>query len=198
MNDWKPFVAVLLASWPDRVNAWGREGIAAYCGELEARGLTPEAAIAAVRTFATAFPPAAGEVAAAGTPPPPAFTEAFAAIYGRRGALKLATYVGFPPDRINDGRVIARANETHPLIGGFVGRYGIRRLQLLEVDHPDYGAARRRELNREWDQYVAANAGRDRAALAAGAPRAGGLSRLDPARMLGTNASSHEVPFHVF
>jgi hypothetical protein len=62
-NDWRQFAGRLLGAWPQHVGQWGEEGIAAYVAELEHRGVTPEAAHAALDRAQGAFPPSAPELA---------------------------------------------------------------------------------------------------------------------------------------
>lgn len=66
MTDWRPVAQALLGSWPQQVTSWGREGLAAYLAELEARGISPEAALQAIRSWPAGsdFPPSAPNLAA--------------------------------------------------------------------------------------------------------------------------------------
>jgi len=66
MPDERDVARALLGSWPGTVSAWGREGIAAYLSELEARGAHPEAVLLAIRSWPPAeFPPSAPSLARA-------------------------------------------------------------------------------------------------------------------------------------
>ncbi len=64
-DDWRGVARVLLGSWPSQVASWGREGLAGYITELQARGVSAAETIAAIRSSNTPFPPAAGEIATA-------------------------------------------------------------------------------------------------------------------------------------
>jgi hypothetical protein len=79
-TDWKPVATALLGSWPSQVASWGREALAAYVAELEARGVRPEAALVAIRSCPAEqkFPPSAPELAALARRDPsrPTFDEA--------------------------------------------------------------------------------------------------------------------------
>lgn len=59
--DWKDVGALLLKSWTSHVAKWGRDGIQGYVEEL-AVGVTPEEALAALRSFPGDFPPSVGAV----------------------------------------------------------------------------------------------------------------------------------------
>lgn len=168
MTDWRDVSTALLGSWPSVVASWGKEGIAAYLGELQARGVTPDDALLAIRTSDGALPPSAGQLAklTRRDPDEPTFEEAFAQIYGPGGVF------GF-----------RRAGVTvSTLVLAFVESYGRGRLRHLDVDHEDYGHIRRRELQAAWEQFLRAMEERDAAAVAAIAAggRRGRLGRFDP------------------
>jgi len=129
-------------------------------------------------------------------PSKPTFEEAYRLIFGRGGALKArpprgqtyaneAAMIG-----AHDDAAQARAWELHPLVGSFVERYGVRRLATLEIDHPEYGELKRRELREAWDRHCEAMDGRDVAALAAGRRR-GELAAFDP--LAAIKAGAHQV-----
>ena len=193
---WRPVARALLGSWPERVGLWGKEGVAAFIEELQARGVTTGGALAAIRSCDEhqRFPPSAPELAALARrdPSAPTFAEAYAAIYGPRGVLRARP--PYPPGGWSgselqaacDELALQRAFERHPLLGAFIRAYGLARLRMLEVDDPDYGEIRRKELRSDFEQYVAANEHREVAALVAG--RRGSLGRLDPLAALGLQA----------
>lgn len=83
-----------------------------------------------------------------------------------------------------EASVLERASEMHPLVGAFIARHGIRRLQdeIGELDG-EYGAVRRNELEAAWSAHLEACEGRDVAALVTG--RRDGLRALDPLSALG-------------
>ncbi len=183
MSDWSDVASALLGSWPTQVAAWGRAGMAAFLGEVRSRGATPDGALVAIRRRKSAFPPSAGELAADGLrdPSTPTFTEAFRAIDGPHGVLVAREPYAGPvrePAASRQRAALARAAECHPLIGAFIESYGLARLRLLEVDHPEYGELRRNDLGAEWERFLTATEGRDLAAL--GTRRRGEIGRLDP------------------
>ena len=184
---------VLLGSWPGTVSAWGREAIAAYLGELKARGLSAEEVVFAVRSWPAGsdFPPSAPNLAAAARKDPskPTFDEMVALVYGPRGVLRARPSESSWADEGERGRAynraaLERARELHPLVGSFVARYGVERLRMLELDHPEYGALKRRDLLASWEAHVEAMGKRDVALSIAGRGR-GELSRVDPLAALG-------------
>jgi hypothetical protein len=138
------------------------------------------------------FRPSVAEVVAQirQDPSRPTPEEAYTMIYGPRGVMRArakanqsyaneAAMIG-----AHDDAKVQRAFELHPLLGAFVERYGIRRLALLEVDSPEYGEIKRRELREAWERHCEAFEGREVAAIARGR-RPDGLGRLDPFGALG-------------
>lgn len=181
----------LLGSWPGTVAAWGADAIAAYLAELQARGLSAEGVLIAIRTWpaGTDFPPSAPNLAAAARRDPnaPTFAEMLELVYGRGGVLRAR-----PAQRVFAGEAererawraaaLERAALMHPLVTGFVASQGVARLRMLPLDDPDYGPIRRKELAAEWAEFVERNEGREVAALVAG--RRGEMGAFDPARAL--------------
>jgi hypothetical protein len=170
MSEWRDVGTVLLGSWPTQVAAWGREGIAAYLGELKGRGLTPEAAITALRCCSDRWPPNASEVAAQARrdPSQPTFDEALVLM---RRSLKAEDPIVWLQNR-------------KPLVASFLDRTGLDRFRVLPIDDPDWGERHRRDLRDAWDRHTQAMEGREIAALASG-PRTG-LRQLDPLASLST------------
>lgn len=190
----------LVGSWPGTIVQWGAEAIDAYLYVLQARGLTAAQVLRAIGTWPAGsdFPPSAPNLAAQALKDPskPTFEEAYRLIYGRGGALKARaprgqTYANEAAMLgAHDDAAQARAWDFHSLVGSFVERYGVRRLVALEVDHPEYGELKRRELREAWDRHCEAMDGRDVAALAAGRRR-GELAEFDP--LAAITAGAHQV-----
>jgi hypothetical protein len=184
MADWPDVAKVLLGSWPTQVAAWGREGIAAYVAEAKDRGLTPDAAIYALRTWPNPdWPPSAGNLVAAALvdPSTPTFEEALDAIYGRGGILKARPEHKALITEDDELRAKRDALEAaHPLIASFALSQGLTRLAGLPLEDPEWGTKHRRDLEAAWTRHLESGHQRQVAALAAGgAPR-----RLDPAASL--------------
>lgn len=172
MTDWKTVARALLGSWPNQVASWGEEGIAAFIEELEARGVTPDAAIVSIRSCAAEqrFPPSAPELAAfaRNDPDRPTFDELMAQLYGPGGVF------GFKRSGVT----------VSPWVTAFVDLPGNReRLRLLEIDDPTEGKWRRRELQDSWESFLAASDGREIAAITQG--RRGKLGKPDLLGVLG-------------
>lgn len=171
MTDWKPVVNALLGSWPSQVTSWGREVIAAYCQELQARGVSPERALIALRSCPAdqRFPPSAPELAglARTDPSRPTFDEMIAQLYGPGGVF------GFKRSSVT----------ISPWVEVFVDRHGRERLRMLEIDDPTEGKWRRRELEQAWEAFLEATEGRAVHEIAARSVR-GTLSRVDPLALL--------------
>lgn len=174
MNEtWKVFVTALLGSWPSQVSSWGKEAIAAYVQDLAARGVTPESALVAVRSCdgTQRFPPSAPELAALARQDPdrPTFDEAYQQLYGPGGVFG-----------------VRRAGVTvSEWVTAFAADYGHERLRMLEVDDPDWGHQRRRELRASWEQFVETVESRDLAQVARGRSSRRGLGRPDFAGSVG-------------
>jgi hypothetical protein len=120
-------------------------------------------------------------------PSKPTFEEAYRLIYGPRGVLRARAASGAYPDpasmaRAKDAAARDRASGLHPLVALFLDRFDMDRLRMLEVDHPDYGELKRKELREAWDRHCEAFEGREVAALAA---RRGEIGRFDPLGALG-------------
>jgi hypothetical protein len=169
-----------MGSWPERVGLWGKDGIAAYLEELEARGVSAQAALIAIRSCdaGQAFPPSAPELAGLvqRDPSRPTATEAIEQIYGPGGVF------GFK-----------RANVTvSPWVLAFVDRYGPDRLRLLEVDDDEYGALRRKELGQAYEEFLVAMEGRELHEIATGRRRQ--LGRFDPLASLGLQPPAQIEP----
>lgn len=120
----------------------------------------------------------------------PTFIEAYQLIYGARGVLAARPKQSWwdtpaQRERSYEDAARERAAEMHPLIGRFIDRYGVNRLRMLELDDPEFGALRRRELQADYEQLTEALEGRRLEAIAA-PRRNGGLARIgDPLEALG-------------
>lgn len=185
MSDWRPVALALLGSWPDRVAAWGPEALAAYSAELEARGVSPEAALVAIRSCPAdqRFPPAAPELAALARRDPmtPTFEEALAQIRlvcAARTVVVKGWWGAGERDRLDEQARCERAQrpDIHPLVASFVKDCGAAWLRGLGLDDPEnrHRQARRVDLEKRWTKHaerieereVAALAGRHRRGLA--------------------------------
>jgi hypothetical protein len=165
MNDWKPFVTALLGSWPSQVGAWGKEAIAAYVSELEARGLTADAALVAVRSCPAdqKFEPSAPELAglARQDPSRPTAEECLTQLYGPGGVF------GFKRSGVT----------ISPWVQAFVTTVGRSWLAEAPVDDPDEGKWARKAIVEAWGRFLEASEGREVAEVARG--RRGELGKPD-------------------
>jgi hypothetical protein len=188
--DWQPVATALVGSWPSQVASWGRDALAAYLAELEAREVTPEQALIAIRSCPgeQKFPPSAPELAALARQDPslPTFTEALILV---RQALKawnrplLGDYANEADMlKARDRNVELVAGSVHPRVASFIGSFRLSELQRIVMDLSDdrFGMARRRDLERAWTAHCAAHDGREVAAIASG--RRGELAAFDPLR----------------
>lgn len=85
------------------------------------------------------------------------------------------------------------AGKEHPLVASFI-LTRLDRLALLQLEDPDYGELRRKELREEWDRFVGAREGRERHLLAGG--RRGELGRLEPLKAIGAVRPELEAGEH--
>jgi hypothetical protein len=156
---------VLLGSWPGTITFWGKDAFAAYLGELEARGLSAETALVAIRSVSGQFPPSAPELAAAARQHPdrPTFEECLAQLYGPGGVF------GFKRSGVT----------VSPWVLKFTRDAGSDWLRLQPIDDPDEGKWARKNIKEAWDRFLEANEGRAVAEIAARSGR-GSLGRLDP------------------
>lgn len=204
-DEWAQFIAVLTRGFAAR-DPFTDADAAVYRLLLDA--VEPAAALRAVQELVLegqTMRPKPGEIVerVRRDRGQPTFDEACRLMFGRGGVLTArprgGRYVDDAEDvpeaerrtaeqkRWADERDVIRQAlaEVHPLVAAFVERQGFDRLRLLELDDPDYGALRRRELEQAWDRHVEAFDGREVAALAAGGDRRGQLARLDPLAALG-------------
>jgi hypothetical protein len=171
MTDERDVARALLGSWPNQVASWGREALAAYLAELAARGVSPDAALVAIRSCPAGqkFPPSAPELAALARQDPerPTFDEAFQGIYGPGGVFG-----------------VKRSGVTvSPWVTAFVDWFGRDRLRMLEVDCEVEGKWRRRELRESYEQFLEVAEGRVVAQIARSGR--GTLGRVDPLTAVG-------------
>jgi hypothetical protein len=191
----------LLGSWPGTMAAWGREAVAAYIAELQARGLAAEGVLTAIRTWPAGsdFPPSAPNLAAAARrdPSQPTFDEALVLIQRALRAWNSPLRGDFANEaemlKARERHVIGSAQGVHPLAAAFIHRRGIRQLQkeIAELGDEEYGSLRRRDLQQAWEAHLEAFEGREISALVAG--RRDGLRQLDPLAALGITAPSGQL-----
>lgn len=201
---WHRVGRALLGRWPSQVATWGADGISAFVEELQADGLSPEAALVAVRTYRPEpgkdFPPSVAAVSelARRDPSAPTFDEALVLIRRafRAGRRPLVGDFATEAQMIGAREEMIRtaASDTHPLVASFVDRCGdLSRLQdeIAEMEGGEFAGIRRRDLEARWEQHREAMSGRELAGLAAG--RRDGLRQLDPLAALGLRRASELV-----
>lgn len=185
-TEWAQFIALISRGFAAR-DAFTDADAAAY--RLLLDQTEPAAALQALQVLVAegqAMRPRPGEIVKrirrdAGTP---TFIEAYRLIFGPRGVLRALPAERVFPDagaraRAEEQAALDRATTMHPLVAAFVQRQGVDRLRGLELDCPEYGPVRRRQLEQEWNDHVDAFDGREVVALAAGRSR-DGLRQLDP------------------
>jgi hypothetical protein len=178
--EWKSVVSALLGSWPQQVAAWGREALAAYIQELQARGIDAEQALIAIRSCGgdQKFPPSAPELAALARHDPdrPTFEECYQQLYGPGGIFGIR----------RTGAVVS------PWVEAFADTYGRERIRMLEVEHEQYGDIKRRDLQDAYARFLEASEGRAVAQIARSGR--GGLGRLDALEAIRRRPVSGALP----
>lgn len=190
---WDAFCGLIDEAWPGTF-----DDQAANSWRVLLDGTDPADAVAAMRRLllrGQRFRPSVSELLGElrADPSKPTFEEAFALIFGPRGVLAARPTANGPvtfaseADRAarQNQAALDRANEMHPLVAAFVARQGVGRLRELQVEDPDYGELRRKELRDAWDRHLEATDGRDVAALAVGDRSELGMRRFDPLAALG-------------
>jgi hypothetical protein len=188
-DDWTLLAGLIDEWWPGE---FGETAAEAWRVGLEGYESTQVgAALRALLARGGTFRPSVSEIIAEirRDPAKPTFAEAYTLIFGRDGVLSVRTRVSKAwweageRERLDDEAKLERARELHPLISAFIHTQGLDRLKRLDIDHPEYGEVRRKQLQGEWEEFCDANETRDVAELVAGRGR-GELGRFDPLRVL--------------
>jgi hypothetical protein len=173
-NTWARVGRALLGRWPSQVAQWGKSGIAAYVEELQADGLSPEQALAALRQHrpddGKDYPPSVAQVRglALQDPERPSADELIVQLYGPGGVF------GFK-----------RSNVTvSPWVTAFVDYHGRERLRFAPIDDPDAGKWAVKRIQESWQSFLQVNDGRTVAEIAQRSAR-GIPTRLDPYAAIG-------------
>jgi hypothetical protein len=192
-SQWRSFCLLVEQGWPGEFGAATR---AAWRTLLD--GYEPATCIQALRsliakggTFRPSVSELVGEIAADATAP--TFEEAVQMLYGPGGimfARPAVTRWASEHERraLADSAIAQRAMQTHPLLAAFVESVGVEHLRALSLDDPDWGAAARRGLAREWEAFTERAHQRQAAALAQGRPPRDGLRAFSPLAALGMGA----------
>ena len=191
-DEWDALALVLDQWWPGRFDVAADRG---YRMALDAYDPDQVAgALQALLRTGGDFRPKVREIVALieSDPDEPTFEEAAAAIWGANGILRAR------PDRrlftseadrfmAEDDAAMAAAARCHPLIAGFVASQGVRRLRTTNIDDPDYGTLRRKELREAFDGFRENTERREALRLIAGGGRrrGGELRKLDVLGALG-------------
>jgi hypothetical protein len=184
---WLGFCALLDEAWPGSFDPDAERAYRVLLDDLE-----PGAAIGALRRLlygGQRFRPSVAELLAAirKDPSRPTFEEAWTLIEESMGCCARGPFISEAAmHRADDVEFLRDLNHRNPLVRSFVERYGVRRIQELPINDPQWGEKTRRELREAWERHVEASEGREVAALASGEGREG-LRQLDPLSALGAN-----------
>lgn len=180
-QEWDVFASLLAEGWHGEFT-----DTAADAWRVLLDGLEPEQAIQGLRRLlheGRPHRPSASEVIAAAhhDPTVPTFPEALRLIQHALKARPPAGRWGSERDRAHAYDIAAQARlvDAHPFVRSFVATQTLTRLRSLGLDDPDYGPARRRQLEQEYEAHTETQQDRDVAALASGRG-SGELQRLDP------------------
>lgn len=162
--DWKPVGTALLGTWPSQVANWGPEGIAAYIAELQARGVTPERALLAIRAYDpdADFPPSAAKLAqvARRDPGAPTGLELVQILWGPGGVLharaesRAGVWAAGERDRADEQAQLDKATEFHPRVVAFIHSVGLKALRDHDPRGEQYGPANQNWICKQWDAFV--------------------------------------------
>jgi hypothetical protein len=130
-DPWTIVGSTLVGSWPAKT--WSREAVAAYIGELRARGLAPEAAVEALRAAGGDFPPSVGRVKSIADRqaqgPAPSFAQVQAEIAARVAMLPSAA------SRISVGEAwatfVERLSEHHEVTARYAVSLGVQGVRTM-------------------------------------------------------------------
>lgn len=172
----------LLGTWPTQVAAWGKSGIAAYLAELGARGVTPAAAVLAIRSFDpdADFPPSAAKLASVARRDPsrPTGLEIVDVLWGPGGVMHARSEYpngGFRgPSGREDADDTARMDAAvakGPLVTAFLGSVGLAAVKAqdpIDAELTEGEASMRRNwLAKQWEAFQDRKGERDVAELIA-------------------------------
>jgi hypothetical protein len=145
---------VLLGRWPSQVAQWGREGLAAFMGEIAGSGVDPVTAVKAARASTSAFAPSAGELTALAQRvvqgPAPTFTEAQRVIRER-----VATTLDYRNPSIGFDRLVEWCGEHHETVARLAVALGPQGCRSLPDPRDAHGAATRAS-EQGWREVCAA------------------------------------------
>lgn len=169
----------LLGTWPNQVAVWGKSGIAAYLSELDARGVTPEQALIAIRSYDpdADFPPSAAKLAqvARRDAAAPTGLEVVAILWAPGGVMHARApypaggWIGRNArEDADDQARIDAACSHHPRVVAFIESVGLDALKARDPRGEQYGEANRNWICREWDAFTEKANERGVAALIAG------------------------------
>lgn len=175
---WREFMQTALGTWPHAT--WGPEASSAYVRELQARGVRPDEAVAAVRASTSQFPLSAGALAAVvereRQGPPPGWMEAYRLIADR---ITMLPY--FEPESGMPALVDRLARDGHEAVARFAAALGAEALRNM----PDprqlqtaSGSTALTRLEREYGSTVEAWREEPTPGLALAAARDGGRVRV--------------------
>lgn len=176
-DEWEFVSGVLEECWPGE---WTERTGPAYKFMLASYSFAAvSAALKAWAASGKTFRPSASDLLSKlhSDPGEPTWTEAFAAIFGRRGVLS----------KRDERECLAFAYaEFHPFIAAFVDSKGVGELKMLGIYDDEWGSARREQLRKEWEAF--SEVAKERAArglpLVTGG-KTGGLQRMSPLAELG-------------
>jgi hypothetical protein len=196
--EWSDFARSLIGTWPTA--KWDQDLIAAYVSEIQARGVTADEAIGAVRSSSSDFVLSAGALAAAvereRQGPAPGWLEAHRMI-----ATRISRLPYHDPEAGMEALVERLTREGHEAVARFVARLSARELRELPdpAREQNYGGSQAlgraereyREVVKNWeaDPRLGLALEDERAAPRLSARRgsggmAGVVAGLEPARQI--------------
>lgn len=183
MSDWREVGSALVATYGDVVSRRGRPWMVGYCDEIAKRGVTPDQALDAIRSYRPTpgtpdFPPSANMIAsiverhAASTAP--TSDEITAALWGAGGVMHArargSVFVGGRDMADRTARLEA-AWKRSDLLGRFVSTVGPDTLAAHDPRDLDAGGMNRGWLVKRWSEFCDVSRERQTARIVASARR---------------------------
>lgn len=196
-DEWESLCLLIDEGWPGEFSDASAKAWRLFLDDYDVEQVF--VAIKALVARGGTFRPSVAEVVAEIRRDPlrPTFIEMVRLVFGSSGVLRARTPVrkasweAGERDALDREAMMLRAAQMHPLIGAFVDREGLDRLRALGLDDEEWGEARRRQLQVDWDAFVEAHEGREVAAIASG--RRGELGRFDPLAVLDPRVTAPQI-----
>lgn len=194
-DEWNVIEGLLKNAWPGQWTDGTGPSYRLLVGDYPAAAVLESLRVLTRR--AARFRPSAGEIVSEMhvDAAQPTWDEVYDAIYGSGRLMKVRLPYTGPVEYANRGEleavrdalILEHARAFHPMITAFVEVVTPARLRTLELEDPQYGELRRRELRERWQEFAVTASERmvRGLPLVTGGRTAGELKRVDPKGLLG-------------